>query len=190
MGTAVTLAELNAMDLATFVARLRPVTEEQEWVLRSVWEQRPFADLQALHEAFCRALARASVAEQEALIAAHSELAGEAVVRGAVTALSAREQAGAGLTALPADRLAEFRQLTRHYRERFGFPFVICVRDYSREEIVGQLRGRLQRDREQERAEALRQITRIWWHRLHDLLAESERVGRSALVAPREADQE
>jgi OHCU decarboxylase len=182
MPEALTVAAMNQMGHEDFVTLLSRIVEGQEWIARAVSEARPFPTPSALYQTLCTVLEEAAPERQEALILAHPELAGEAALRGAVTELSAQEQAQAGLTTLPDDALAEFRRLNTAYRQRFGFPFIICVRDYTREEILDQLRQRLHNARDQERQEALRQIKRIWWYRLRDLVAATDlppaRVGR------------
>ena len=66
--------------------------------------------------------------EQLALIRAHPELAGKAAVDGSLTEASAAEQASAGLDRLTQAEFDRFHALNAAYRERFGFPFIICVR--------------------------------------------------------------
>ncbi len=179
----ITLAELNRLDRRAFAERLRALFEGTTWVAEAAWPARPFRSLEELHAALCAAVEQATPEQQVALIAAHPELAGEAALRGAVGPLSAREQRQAGLTDLPESELAEFRRLNRLYRERFGFPFVICVRDYPREEILARLHARLTSDRESEVRTALREITRIWWHRLQDAVRDRATEGAPSVIA-------
>lgn len=172
----VTVEELNQLEYEQFVERLRFLFEGTDWVLREAWTRRPFRDAAALYQALVVTLQAGTLAQKRALIAAHPELAGEAVFRGAVTLQSAREQEHAGLTRLNEQELATFRRLNRLYREKFGFPFVICVRDYRKEEILEQLHLRLEREVDQEVQEAVAQIARIVWYRLYDALGHSDRL--------------
>ena len=48
-----TLAELNALDRAAFVARLGHLFEHSPWVADETWPQRPFRDADHLHAALC-----------------------------------------------------------------------------------------------------------------------------------------
>jgi 2-oxo-4-hydroxy-4-carboxy-5-ureidoimidazoline decarboxylase len=112
------------------------------------------ADLMAvLHEA--------TPAEQLALIRAHPELAGKAAVDGTLTEASAAEQASAGLDRLTQREFDRFHALNAAYRERFGFPFIICVRLTNKAGILAAMERRLGNDRDAEMAEALRQIGEI-----------------------------
>ncbi|MBX6342995.1 MAG: 2-oxo-4-hydroxy-4-carboxy-5-ureidoimidazoline decarboxylase, partial [Thermomicrobiaceae bacterium] len=117
---------------------------------------------------------------QRALIRAHPDLAGRLAVAGELTAESAREQASAGLDRLSPEEFAEFTRLNQAYRERFGFPFVICVRDHSRESILAAFRARLANSEEQEVATALREIARIAELRLRDLVAPAPAAGEQS----------
>lgn len=110
----------------------------------------------------------ATPAEQMALIRAHPELAGKAALDRSLTAASAAEQASAGLDRLSAEEFARFHELNAAYAERFGFPFIICVRLTNKAGILAAMARRLGNDRETEIAEALAQIGEIVRLRLAD----------------------
>lgn len=99
--------------------------------------------------------------EQLALIRAHPELAGKAAVDGALTEASAAEQASAGLDRLSQAEFDRFHALNTAYREKFGFPFIICVRLTNKAGILAAMERRLANDRDAEIAEALAQIGEI-----------------------------
>lgn len=121
-----------------------------------------WADLMAVVHA-------ASADEQLALIRAHPELAGKAAIDQTLTDASAREQASAGLDRLTPDEFARFHALNAAYRDRFGFPFVICVRLTDKAGILAAMEARLAHDRATEIATALDEIGRIVRLRLEDL---------------------
>ncbi len=76
-----TLAELNATDREAFVTALDGIFEHSPWVAERAFAARPFASVEALHRAMVGAMYAASRDEQLALIRAHPELAGRAMVR-------------------------------------------------------------------------------------------------------------
>ena len=121
------------------------------------------------------AVERASREEQLALLNAHPELAGMETRTEALTAASNAEQATAGLNSLSPAEAARFAQLNREYRSRFGFPFIIAVRDHDRRGIVAELERRLHTERECEFAASLRQVYRIAEIRLAGLVDIDER---------------
>lgn len=110
----------------------------------------------------------ASAEEQVALIRAHPELAGKAAVDRTLTEASAAEQASAGLDRLSEDEFARFHALNTAYRERFGFPFIICVRLTDKAGILAAMDARLGNDRMAEIAAAIAQIGEIVRLRLKD----------------------
>ena len=99
--------------------------------------------------------------EQLALIRAHPELAGKAAVDGGLTEASAAEQASAGLDRLTPAEFDRFHALNRAYREKFGFPFIICVRLSDKAGILAAMERRLGNDRAAEIANAIDEIGRI-----------------------------
>jgi 2-oxo-4-hydroxy-4-carboxy-5-ureidoimidazoline decarboxylase len=111
----------------------------------------------------------ASPEEQLALIRAHPELAGKAAIDRTLTDASAAEQASAGLDRLSDAEFARFHGLNAAYRERFGFPFIICVRLTDKAGILAAMETRLTNDSETEIATAIAQIGEIVRLRLEDM---------------------
>lgn len=107
--------------------------------------------------------------EHLALIRAHPELAGKAAIDRTLTDASAAEQASAGLDRLSPDEFERFHALNTAYRERFGFPFIICVRLTDKAGILAAMEQRLHNDRDAEIATALAQIGEIVRLRLKDM---------------------
>jgi 2-oxo-4-hydroxy-4-carboxy-5-ureidoimidazoline decarboxylase len=110
----------------------------------------------------------ASPEEQLALIRAHPELAGKASVDGSLTEASAAEQASAGLDRLSQAEFDRFHALNAAYRDKFGFPFIICVRLTDKAGILAAMERRLGNDRDTEIATAIDEIGEIVRLRLED----------------------
>ena len=108
--------------------------------------------------------------EQLALIRAHPELAGKAAVDGMLTGASAAEQASAGLDRLTQAEFDRFHALNAAWRDKFGFPFIICVRLTDKAGILAAMESRLGNDRDTEIAEAIQQIGEIVRLRLEMVL--------------------
>ena len=160
------MVDHNALSDAEFVARYGVLFEHSPWVASRAAALRPFADL---HEGLMRAVWQASGEEQLALIRAHPELAGKAAIDKTLTRASAAEQASAGLDRLSPEEFARFHRLNAAYRERFAFPFIICVRLTDKAGILAAMERRLGHSREDEIAAALTEIGHIVNLRLKDL---------------------
>ena len=162
------MAEINALSRDAFVARLGSIYEHSPWVAEAAWAARPFADLDALHDAMQSAMLAASVARRQALIDAHPELLGR-LEAARLTESSRAEQASAGLDRCTAEEKARMQALNARYREKFGFPFIVAVRGLDWAGIIDRMEGRLHNDRERELATALAEIGRIARLRLEAL---------------------
>jgi 2-oxo-4-hydroxy-4-carboxy-5-ureidoimidazoline decarboxylase len=163
-----TLEALNALSVDGFVAAVGFAFEDSPWIARRAAERRPFASRDALHAAMVGVVGAAGTVQQVALIAAHPDLAGRVAREGRLTPASRDEQAGAGLDRLSPQETARFESANARYRERFGFPFVICVREHDKASILAALETRATHDRPTEIAAALAEIAKIARLRLED----------------------
>jgi OHCU decarboxylase len=164
-----TISQLNDLDAVEFVRVIGPVFEHSPWIAEAVWARRPFADGAALHRALCEVVREASLEQQLALIRAHPDLVGRAALAGTLTRESANEQASAGLDRLTPEEIEKLQQDNAAYREKFGFPFVICARRNRKEAILAGFEHRLENSRAHEIQTALDEIFKIAGLRLHDL---------------------
>jgi 2-oxo-4-hydroxy-4-carboxy-5-ureidoimidazoline decarboxylase len=164
------LAEVNQLDRTTFVQRLGHVFEHAPWVAEAAFEARPFASRAALHAAMAAVVERAPPAQQIAFLNAHPELGSRAEIVPDLTADSRDEQMSVGLTRLSADEAAWFGARNRAYRAKFGFTFIIAVRRHSKQGIMDAFERRLGGTRDDERAQALREIATITRLRLDGLI--------------------
>jgi 2-oxo-4-hydroxy-4-carboxy-5-ureidoimidazoline decarboxylase len=165
-----TLQEINALDQDDFVKALDVLFEGLPWVVAQAWHARPFTSLEHLHQTLCAVMYKAPVEQQVALLWAHPDLVGRAALAGTLTPASTSEQAAAGLDQLSPEEIATFSRLNQAYRDRFGFPFVVCARENKKDSILAGFDARLHNSREQEIEIALGEVAKICWLRLCDLV--------------------
>jgi OHCU decarboxylase len=169
------LPELNTLDTAAFVDALRGIYEHSPRIPERASARRPFASPAALKLALQDVVERASEDEQLALLRAHPELAGKAAIAGELTQESTGEQAASGLHLCSPEEYATLHRLNAAYNARFGFPFILAVKGptgkgLTRQAIIATFERRLKHRRQDELAEALRQVHRIAEIRLNALL--------------------
>lgn len=165
-----TLAELSSAQRDRFVTALGWIFEDSRWVVERVWARRPFASVEALHDAMVAEVTAAEPAEQLALLRAHPDLGARARMSDA----SMGEQAGAGLDSLTTTEFERLQRLNAEYRARFGFPFLFAVKGSTKHDVLDALATRLSATPEAEFAEALRQVFRIALFRLQDAVSSSQ----------------
>jgi N-carbamoyl-L-amino-acid hydrolase len=177
-----TLTQLNAASAAEAAAMLSGTYEHSPWIVERAMPQRPFASLAQLKLALVNVVREAGREQQIALIRAHPELAGKAMVAKAMTAESTHEQGKAGLTDCTAEEFAQIQQLNADYNARFGFPFILAVRGprgqgLGKAEIISTFARRLENHPDFELAECLRNIHRVAELRLDDKFGHEPELG-------------
>lgn len=172
----VTLDALNVAPEAEFVAALGAIFEHAPWVAEAVAARRPFASVEALFSAMREAVLAAPEARRLALLRDHPELAGRSARAGTIAAESIAEQAAAGLDRLSEPEYARFAALNSAYREKFGFPFILCIKRHGRASLLRQFEARLSGDIARERKTAEAEVFRIAAIRLDALVTGEGRL--------------
>ena len=163
----------SQMVQADFVAKFGGIFEHSAWIAERAFDLElghAHDTAGGLHNALCRMFRSASEEERLGVLTAHPDLAGKLAAAKRLTAESTSEQASAGLDALTDEERASFTELNQAYVDKFGFPFIIAVRDHDKSLILSAFKRRLDHDRATEFAEACRQVERIAEFRLRDLL--------------------
>jgi beta-ureidopropionase / N-carbamoyl-L-amino-acid hydrolase len=179
----ISLTELNQLPLAQAMQAMQGLYEHSDWIAERALAQRPFASAAQFKQAMVQVLRQSPREAQLALICAHPELAGKAMLAKDLTAESTDEQSRAGLTHCSAQELAHIQQLNRDYKAKFGFPFILAVRGprglgLRRDQIIATWVRRLNNPVDFEFAEALRNIHRIAEIRLNDKLGMEPTLGQ------------
>lgn len=167
----VTIHDLNAAPPERFRDILAGIYERSPWVPAAAAERRPFADFDDLRAAMAEIVDAASPEAQQALLEAHPDLAGKEAQEGVLTEESRGEQKSAGLDRLSRAEMDTISHNNAAYRKRFGFPFIICVRNHDKAGIFAAFERRLNNDAEAEFRTALREVHEIARLRLENLLA-------------------
>ena len=166
-------ARPSEMDREAFVETFGSIFEHSPWVAERAHrlELGPAHDCVAgVHNALCRMFRTADEPRRLAVLTAHPDLAGKLAAAKRLTAESTSEQASAGLDALHDSERQELTELNTQYTEKFGFPFIIAVKDNTKASIFAAFKSRISNDRDAEFATACTQVERIAWHRLTDIL--------------------
>ena len=145
-----------------FVSRYGGIYEHSPWVAEAVADEVALGDdIERIATVMADCVDNASAERQLELIRAHPDLAGRAQIAGELTVASSSEQASAGLDQCTAEEYDKFQALNRRYRAKFGFPFVMAVRDSGRGEILASFEQRLGNDPATEFETALIEIHKI-----------------------------
>ncbi|MEO0498372.1 MAG: allantoinase PuuE, partial [Pseudomonadota bacterium] len=165
----------SKMSREDFVAEFGGVFEHSAWVAEGAYqlELGPTHDTAiGIHSALVRVFRSAEDAQRLGVLTAHPDLAGKLAEAKRLTAESTAEQASVGLDALTDEERAIFTRLNADYTDKFGFPFIIAVRDNTKSSILEAFQRRVGNDRVTEFAEACHQVERIAELRLEEKFAQ------------------
>lgn len=148
--------------MSEFVHKYGGIYEHSPWVAE---EAEPIvadvAELETIATVMADCVDNASVERQLELIRAHPDLAGKAQIAGELTVESTSEQSSAGLDQCSGEEYERFQSLNQAYHDKFGFPFVMAVRDSTRADILDAFGDRLENDPDTEFETALAEIHKI-----------------------------
>lgn len=163
----------SQLDKAEFVDRYGSIFEHSPWIAERAWdgELAPANDSAVGLQFALRCQFRMATPEERlAVLRAHPDLAGKLAAAKRLTAESSAEQASVGLDHLTDDERDRFTALNTAYVEKFGFPFIIAVRDNTKASILAAFEKRIANSAEEEFATACAQVERIALLRLRAVL--------------------
>jgi OHCU decarboxylase len=178
------------MDREEFVNTFGRLVQGPTWVAERAYDQRPFRDTHDLRVSFQEALFSSDRGEQRELLSFYPDLGSDAVEGSEpLGEESIKDQSSAGLTLLNDEDHEEFAHLTQAYRERFGFPLIVSVRDVEkRDQILRSGWDRMQNSPTQEHAAAMIEVAKIANHRFDDLVADANPLLMTRAIALEEID--
>lgn len=166
----VSVADLVSKDAKAISESLGGIYEHSPWVAESlIQEQDVLKSLKTVTDlaaAMKSIVDTASEEEKLTLLRAHPDLAQQVEKLKELTKESQEEQSKAGLQSMDSDELAKFMAMNTSYRTKFGFPFILAVRNATKYTVLSALEGRLPNPPEQEFCTALEQVHKIAWMRI------------------------
>ncbi len=141
-----TLAGVNRMDEAAFVAAFGDTYELSPWVAKAAFAKRPFPTVTALHQALADAFRTAPREQQLAFFRKLSDIGDRTVKAENITAASKLEQSVSGVDSLTEADHERLKKLNKAYRDKFDMSFTIANRRNSKDTIFTQFERRLNND--------------------------------------------
>ncbi|MEJ7629537.1 MAG: 2-oxo-4-hydroxy-4-carboxy-5-ureidoimidazoline decarboxylase [Nocardioidaceae bacterium] len=167
------LDQVNEMSKEQFSQTFEGLFQGAGWALDNAYAQRPFADTHGLRDALQDSLFAGDPSQQKQLLLSFPDLGADQLER----AESVRDQSALGLDRLNDEDYEEFAELNQVYRERYGFPLIVSVRNLARRrDVVEQGWDRMNHSVNQERTIALIEVGKIVNHRFDDLVAEANPI--------------
>jgi 2-oxo-4-hydroxy-4-carboxy-5-ureidoimidazoline decarboxylase len=165
------VTDLLSQSSDSIVSMLGGIYEHSSWVAEAFVQQQQQKDKEIstvtdLASNLKAIVDNASHDQKLKLLQAHPDLCEKVEKMKELTVDSQQEQGKAGLQSMEGDELAKFKSMNAAYKDKFGFPFILAVRNASKNTVLSALEGRLPNSVDQEFVTAMQQVHKIAWMRL------------------------
>jgi 2-oxo-4-hydroxy-4-carboxy-5-ureidoimidazoline decarboxylase len=147
--------------------------EHSPWVAEKAYvntkQNKSYNDLECFYTLLCKTMLAADGSTHYALICSHPILAGKKAQQNELTHFSTSEQQSAGLSGCSDDEITLFQRLNCQYKDKFGFPFIMAVKEKNKSEIKVGFSDRQTNSIEKEKQNALAEINKIAWLRIKEI---------------------
>ncbi|XP_061191981.1 2-oxo-4-hydroxy-4-carboxy-5-ureidoimidazoline decarboxylase-like [Saccostrea echinata] len=179
--TQIPLKKVNKMTYEEFIRCFGNVVEHCSLCAAAVWRERPFHDVQHIASSFGDFIDRLPTSGKEGILRLHPDLAGRLAQSGQLTSESTREQRSAGLDKMSEEERQRMSVLNKRYKDKFGFPFVICARENKKDAILKGLEERLENSQLTEAITGANEVKKICRLRILDLVNSDSQSTQSSL---------
>jgi len=162
------MSELVSKDPVEVVSFLEGIYEHSQWVAKELCEGdlSKLATISDLAAAMKTIVDSAPKEKKMELLCAHPDLCEKVGKLETLTKESQDEQSCSGLQSLTEEELASFNKMNSAYRTKCGFPFILAVRNATKQTVLAGLEGRLKNSPEMEFNVSIQQVHKIAWMRL------------------------
>ena len=160
---------INKLSQSDFLLIFGNIFEHSEWIVRKTYYLKPFKNFDDLCFKMINIFDSALKKEQLKIICSHPDLADKAKIGKNLTPESEREQISANLDQCSKKEYEEFKKLNKSYKKKFGFPFILSVKNKDKIEILNDFKQRITNKTDDEFKEAIEQVKKIANLRLIEL---------------------
>ena len=159
--------KINKLSQSEFIKVFANIFENARWIAEELYKQKPFDDFEELSSKILNIFEATTKEKQLKILNDHPDLANKAKIN-LLSPDSLKEQTDAGLDQCTEEEFNEFKKLSDAYK-KFGFPFILAVKEKTKIEILNNFRKRISSDPEIEFDEAVKQVKQIASLRLKEL---------------------
>ena len=158
--------KVNNLRKSDFISIFGNVFEKTQWIAEKAYNSKPYKNLEELFSKMMEIFENSKKEKHLEILNAHPDLA----IEKKLTEDSKNEQKNASLNQCTDEEFVEFRKLNNEYKKKFGFPFIIAVKEKNKEEILNNFRQRLTNNINLEFEEAKKQVKKIASFRLSEII--------------------
>jgi len=162
------LNKINKLSETEFTEVFGNIFENGSWIAKKLYVKKPFRNFLDLSKKMISVFEDADNQSKLKILRSHPDLADKTKI-GALTPDSNKEQNSAGLDQCTEEEFNEFKNLNNKYKSKFGFPFILAVKERKKSEILANFQKRILSDKKIEFDEAIKQVKQIASLRLEGL---------------------
>ena len=144
------------------------IFENASWIAKILYEKKPFENFKDLSKKMIHIFETSNIENKLKILNAHPDLADKAKI-GSLTPDSNKEQNSAGLDLCTEEEFNQFKNLNSEYKNKFGFPFILAVKEKKKSEILLNFKTRVLSSKKAEFDEGVKQVINIANLRLEEL---------------------
>ena len=159
--------KINKLPQSEFIKVFANIFENARWIAEELHKQKPFEDFNELSSKMMNIFEISTKEKKLKILNDHPDLGNKAKIS-LLTPDSLKEQKSVGLDQCTKEEFKEFKKLNDEYK-KFGFPFILAVKNKSKFEILSNFRKRINSEHQAEFEEAIKQVKKIASLRLESL---------------------
>ena len=159
--------KINKLSETEFTKVFANIFENASWIAKKLYNQKPFASFEELSLKMINIFENSSKEKKLEILNAHPDLADKTKIS-LLTPDSKKEQNSDCLDECTEEEFNEFKKLNLTYK-KFGFPFILAVKNKNKNEILNNFRKRVNSDSQIEFEEAIKQVKKIASLRLKEI---------------------
>ena len=162
------LNKINRLSKTEFTEVFGNIFENASWITKKLYVKKPFENFKDLSKKMISIFENTDNQSKLKILQSHPDLADKAKI-GTLTPDSNKEQSIARLDQCTEEEFNEFKNLNYRYKSKFGFPFILAVKERNKSEILVNFKKRILSDKKIEFDEAIKQVKQIASLRLNEL---------------------
>ncbi|RKS87410.1 2-oxo-4-hydroxy-4-carboxy-5-ureidoimidazoline decarboxylase [Orbus hercynius] len=164
------IQDINNMTDTVYIETFRPLFNDNTWIIEESSKKRPFMGFEDMLQAILNVIKATDQQTQIKLITGHPDLACKSMRAAGIAATSQSEQTKSGLNECTEEEASRLQLLNQQYKDKFGFPFLLAVKGYNKDDIFVEMQQRITNDPDTEFNIAMQQYYKVRLLRMLDLV--------------------